>query len=67
MKYNAFGANEGSGRHGAGGSDRDCSTTPRTVIVDSPDRVSAVDFQVDTTIDRGADHKIVSIVDEHHL
>ena len=40
------------------------STAPEWVIADAPDRVWAVDFQSDATID-GRPIKIVSIVDEH--
>jgi hypothetical protein len=63
-KYNAFGAKEGSGRHSAGHKGHDSSTTPPTVIADAPNRVWAVDFQVDVTTD-GWPITIVSKVDEH--
>ena len=40
------------------------STAPLEVVADAPDRVRAVDFQVDVTTD-GRPVKIVSIIDEH--
>lgn len=40
------------------------STAPAAVVADAPDRVWAVDFQFDVTID-GRLIKIVSIIDEH--
>ena len=40
------------------------STAAPAVVVDAPDRVWAVDFQLDVTTD-GRSVKIVSIIDEH--
>ena len=40
------------------------STAPDTATADAPNRVWAVDFQIDSTTD-GRPAKIVSIVDEH--
>jgi putative transposase len=43
---------------------RGSSTAPPAVVADAPNRVWAVDFQLDSTTD-GRPIKIVSIVDEH--